>query len=397
MVLCACFLTLLVAGAGLAHAHDDPLTWRIGDATVDEGGNAVFSVTLNRRSSYNRTVRFATGGGTATAGEDYGTRSGTLTIPAGELAGSIVVATAEDALDEPDETFYVTLWAPSKGYLVDAVGRGTIADDDAPPVSFASVADVTVATEGDGGSSQAMFTVTLTPAPLTATTVDFATADVSASAEEDYSAVAGQLLFAPGEQTRTIAVPILGDRLDEANETFDVVLSGAAVIDPVGRGTIADDDESPVAEGQQLVTDEDTAVEIVLGATDGDGDELEFEVATGPLHGTLAELDGKTLTYSPAADYYGLDSFTFRARDGSNVSNAASVSLASRRSTTRPCSRSGTRRRCRRVPTRPSASRSALPARRRSSWRYARATGAPGRITITAGRPRWSRSRRSRR
>jgi large repetitive protein len=322
-------LALLTASGPAAQAHsghDDPLTWRIADATVTEGGSAAFTVTLNRRSGSDQCVRFATAGGTATAGEDYTSRSGTLTIREGELSGTIVVATAQDALDEPDETFDVKLSSPSKGNLVDAVGRGTIADDDAPPVSFASVADV-VETEGDGGSSQATFTVTLTPAPLAATTVDFATADVSAAAPEDYTAVAGQLLFAPGEGTRTVAVAIRADRLDEPDERFDVVLSGAAVSDPVGRGTIRDDDESPVADDQQLSTAEDTAVEIVLGASDGDGDELEYELAAAPLHGTLTELAGNTLSYSPAPDYNGLDSFTFRARDGSNVSNPATVSL----------------------------------------------------------------------
>ena len=166
---------------------------------MDEGGNAVFVVTLNRRSSSYRSVRFTTGGGTAAAGADYASRSGKLTILPGTLARRDRRGdTKQDALDEPDETFDVTLSAPSKGHLSDAVGRGTIADDDAAPVSFASVADVTVAAEGDGGSSEATFTVTLTPAPLAATTVDYATLDVSAAASEDYTAVTGQLPVRPG-------------------------------------------------------------------------------------------------------------------------------------------------------------------------------------------------------
>ena len=72
----------------------------------------------------------------------------------------------------------------------------------------------------------------------------------------------------------------------------------------------------PVASDGTAATDEDTAVVVNLSATDADGDPLTFAIVDGPLHGVLSG-SGATRTYTPAANYNGPDSFTFRARDAS--------------------------------------------------------------------------------
>src|SRR5207249_5336149 len=69
-----------------------------------------------------------------------------------------------------------------------------------------------------------------------------------------------------------------------------------------------------------------TAKEIVLTATDADGDALTFSIAAGPLHGALSGV-APNVTYTPAANYNGADSFTFKANDGTVDSSAATVSL----------------------------------------------------------------------
>ena len=89
------------------------------------------------------------------------------------------------------------------------------------------------------------FAVTLAPASPAAVTVDYATADGSATAGEDYTAAAGTLTFAPGETSKTVAVPVLDDAIDEGEETFTLTLSaasGAVLADAEAVGTIANSD-----------------------------------------------------------------------------------------------------------------------------------------------------------
>ena len=83
---------------------------------------------------------------------------------------------------------------------------------------------------------------------------------------------------------------------------------------------------APVANAQSVVTAEDTAKAITLTATDTDGDTLSYSVVTGPSHGILTG-SAPALTYTPAANYNGPDSFTFKANDGTVDSNIATVSI----------------------------------------------------------------------
>lgn len=92
------------------------------------------------------------------------------------------------------------------------------------PTPAFSVSDVSVV-EGDSGTRSMVFTVQLSVARTQTTTVDYTTADGTAIAGSDYTAIQGTLTFNPGETTKTIVVPILGDTLDEADETFRLQLS----------------------------------------------------------------------------------------------------------------------------------------------------------------------------
>ena len=83
---------------------------------------------------------------------------------------------------------------------------------------------------------------------------------------------------------------------------------------------------APTSSSASATTDEDTARELTLAGTDLDGDALTYAVASSPSHGTLSSLAGNKLTYTPAANYHGPDSFSFRASDGV-ASSTATVSL----------------------------------------------------------------------
>src|SRR5205823_7746640 len=84
--------------------------------------------------------------------------------------------------------------------------------------------------------------------------------------------------------------------------------------------------DAPVASDQAVTTDEDTARAITLGATDTEGSALTYTIVVGPVHGTLSGT-APALTYTPAANYNGADSFTFKANDGSLDSNTATVTI----------------------------------------------------------------------
>ena len=84
--------------------------------------------------------------------------------------------------------------------------------------------------------------------------------------------------------------------------------------------------DAPVADNQNVSTNEDTNESITLTATDAENDPLTFSVVDTPTHGTLSGT-GANLTYHPAANYNGSDSFTYKANDGSADSNVATVSI----------------------------------------------------------------------
>ena len=82
----------------------------------------------------------------------------------------------------------------------------------------------------------------------------------------------------------------------------------------------------PVAFDSAATVQENTATDIPLNASDADGDPLTYAIVGQPLHGTLSG-DGATLTYTPEADFYGTDSFTFNVSDGVMLSRTATVSV----------------------------------------------------------------------
>jgi YVTN family beta-propeller protein len=84
--------------------------------------------------------------------------------------------------------------------------------------------------------------------------------------------------------------------------------------------------DAPAAADRSASTDEDTPLGVTLAGTDPDGDAVSFEVLSGPAHGTLSGA-APNLVYTPAANYHGPDSFTFKANDGVTDSNAATVAV----------------------------------------------------------------------
>lgn len=116
-----------------------------------------------------------------------------------------------------------------------------------PVLPTLSISDVSI-TEGNSGFSTMVFTVNLSTASQQSITVNYATADGTAIAPQDYTATTGTLTFAPNQTSQTIAVQIAGDTIVEPDEIVVVNLTNptnATIADSQGIGTILNDEALP--------------------------------------------------------------------------------------------------------------------------------------------------------
>ena len=242
-----------------------PPSLSIGDVAVSEGNSGttafVFQISLSAPTGKTVKVHYATVNGTAIAPGDYTSASGTLKIKVGKTTGTVTVRVVGDTALEADEQFLVKLSAPVQATIADDTGVGTILDDDAPTVS---IGDVSVS-EGNLGFTAATFAVTLSAPSTQPVSVDYQTANGSATSLSDYTADNGTVAFAPGATTADVTILAQGDLLSENDETFFVDLSApvnARILDGHGVGTIVDDDPLP-----ELSISGDTVVEGNSGTT----------------------------------------------------------------------------------------------------------------------------------
>ena len=144
---------------------------------------------------------------------------------------------------------------------------GPLTDTDVVNIQVAlnvSIADSQVA-EPSSGSVNMVFTVTLNaPAPAGGASVNFTTQDQPpaishATAGDDYTTTSGTVTFGPGEQVKTISVPVLSDNMmSETNETFLVVLSSpvnATITDGTATGTILIADQRKHTHDQRIANE----------------------------------------------------------------------------------------------------------------------------------------------
>jgi serine protease len=239
-----------ILGVMLTSQYEMPTLSMGPDVVIAEGNSgtklATFTVRLSRASTSPVTYDIATTSGgspEATAGSDYVARSLTgETIAPGQTTKTFTVAINGDSTREPNEPFWVRLETVVGADLQLYYAAGTIINDDGPTLS---IADVSI-TEGDKGTRLATFIVKLSEAAASDVTYDIYTSDGTAVGYLDY---APQYLavetIAPGQTSRTFAVPIYGNTRVEANKNFQVNLfarAGATIADSQAIGTIVNDD-----------------------------------------------------------------------------------------------------------------------------------------------------------
>ncbi len=245
-------------GTAIIENDDAPRSLAITGATVTEGtgsgnfANLDFKVRLSGSTSQQVQVTATTSDGTATAPADYQVKTQVITwapnSAGDQLEKTFTVVVNPDSLDEAGETLIVSLSAPANAVISGASATGTINDNDNNSLLAVSNAE---ANEGTGGTTSKMtFKVTLSPASARTVSANFGTANGTASAGSDYEAKQGSVTFGPGETEKTIELVILGDDVNEENETVlvnlaDVAGAGLAGGGGQGSGTIVDRNAPP--------------------------------------------------------------------------------------------------------------------------------------------------------
>ncbi len=217
-----------------------------GTVTETPGGtNAIFTVWLSSSNDVPVTVDFATADLTAVSNLDYLPVAGTVTFAPGVTNQTIAVAVLDDFLNESNETFAVPLTNPFHAMVVGGNAVATIIDDDLPPTLLLSDAAVV---EGDGGLTNLAFAITLSAPSGKPVSFSFATANGTAVAGSDYVATNGSLSFPPGQTNATVSVSVIGDRINEPDETFVLRLTNivnATAVNTQAVATILNDDTVP--------------------------------------------------------------------------------------------------------------------------------------------------------
>ena len=265
------------------------------------------------------------GNGIFSSAENFANDPGTYALAAGDFSGDgwLDIATT----DGPGNSVSVLINDQSWPFVP-------------PPVS---VSDAAVVTEGNSGTVNATFTLTLAYASIDDVTVHYATADLSAAAGSDYVAASGDVIIPAGHTSATFTVAVKGDRVAEPNETFAVNLTAttnATIADGEGIGAILDDEprisinDTTVTEGHTgtrpatftVNLSEAYDVPVVIGYATANGTATarsDYNASTGSLTIPAGKTSG-TFTVLVIGDKTGEPNETFLV----NLSNPGNAVIA---------------------------------------------------------------------
>ena len=338
---------------------------RIGAASVAEGAAGTmsslrFPVWLSRSANEDVVVDWETRAESAAADADFESASGTLTIPAGSDLAYIDVNVVGDREAEGDEILHVELSNVSANARLPYVSAQGLIEDDEPRFR---VSQVEVA-EGDAGVSDMVVTVYLDRGADDILSLNYATADATATAGVDYVAQSGTLQFGPGESSAGIRVAISGDTLAENDETFEIEFSDAdglhlsmervtaTIVDDDGPGTYAalndtgvthcatgDDGLLSCPQAGLPLQDGDVGRDVTFNdASDGDAGFVFVKVdsngadlaATAPswscVRDEVTGLVWENKAFDAASPHYSYHTFSWRNDSGINDGGDAGVS-----------------------------------------------------------------------
>jgi len=283
----------------------------------ENGGQVTFTVIRIGGSSGKVSVQYGNSDVTAILEKDYTFGTDILNWADGDATPkTFSLNILDDTLNETNETVNLMLSNPSGGATLGSPSSAvlTIVDDD--PAPKVSIDDVSSA-EGNGGTTNFTFTVSLSAASGQTVSVNYTTADKTALAGSDYQATNGLVSFAPGETSKQFTVLANGDTQVEPNEVFVVNLYNlinAGVGKVTGVGTITDDDTVSSAPTVQFSQANYSVQEDLGGLTmtvTRSGD------TSGPASVDYATVDG---TATQKGDYeYAAGRLTFAAGETSKT------------------------------------------------------------------------------
>jgi len=272
-------------------------------SSVTEGQPLTVSFTLSAESGKNVTFEYATSNGDAIAGQDYSSKTGLVTIAAGDQIATVSIDSLEDLIDEDSEAFNLILSNVSGATLKSTSVNLVLNDnDDAPEVS---ILDTTVSE----GAGSAEVQVKLDAASGKTITVDYsASASGNGSAITDFIPTSGQLTFAPGQTEKTISITILDDNIKEPDESFSVGLgrlaNATSSANNFSASVLIEDDDLPptVSITGSSALEDFGSVQAIIGLTSPSAQTISVDFRTSDslaIDGLDYQGVSETVTFEP--------------------------------------------------------------------------------------------------
>lgn len=213
---------------------------------IPGGTNAAVAFWLSSSNNVPVSVDFTTAGSGATAGLDFAATSGTVVFPPGVTTQQVSIPILDDTLDETNELFSVNLSNLTNALAGSPLSANvTITDDDLPPAL--TIGDASVL-EGDAGQTSIGFPLVLSAPSGKHIGVSYVTSNGTAVVASDYIFTSGSLTIVPGQTNGTVSVSVIGNTVNEPDETFSLLLTNAGnatLARNQAVGTILNDDAVP--------------------------------------------------------------------------------------------------------------------------------------------------------
>lgn len=310
-------------------------TISVANTSKIEGNDIIFQAMLSHLASvdisFDYQIKLSNGPGNAKENDfiNYNTfSSGTITIPAGTISANFpAFVTKDDNANEQTEKFTVNFTNTTNAILGNSSAIGNILDNEGNP--SLSISDAS-ATEGNPLS----FIVTVSPVKSTDITFEYRTINGSASSPGDFSGTNWTSVTLPANQNNiNINVNTIQDTDEEGTENFTVEIGNPPTKVDIAinsaTGTILDDDDTPNAKNDIFSIDEDNTLTNNVMTNDlGLGDPpVTIINNTNPANGSLSINPNGDFTYTPNANFNGVDSFSYTIQDIDGDQSTANVTI----------------------------------------------------------------------